>query len=172
MKIYEKAYAKLNISLDVVGRYPNGWHEMDMVMQSVTLCDDIELEITDGSGIISVETDNEALPNDRSNIGYKAADVFFREKNITDKNVHIKIAKKVPFCAGMGGGSSDGAAVLRGINSALGGICSAEELEDMGKKVGSDVPFCVRGGTSEAIGTGTDLIPLTPIENCFFLLCR
>ncbi len=171
MEILEKAYAKVNISLDVLGLLPNGYHEMCMVMQSVSLCDDVFISLND-SGSILCESNAAYLPKDEGNIAVKAAKKFFEAAGMESKGANIRIIKRTPTCAGMGGGSSDGAAVLRGLNRLCGERFSRAELEVLGAQVGSDIPFCVAGGTQLATGTGTTLEDLPPLPDCFFVICK
>ena len=172
MEILEKAYAKLNLSLDVVGRLPNGYHEMYMVMQSISLCDDVFISVTEGNGEISITTNRDYLPNDRRNIAYKAASVFMEKKNITGYDIAIRLEKRIPVCAGMGGGSTDGAAVLRGLNTLFNSHCTLAELQKMGALLGSDVPFSVAGGTAVATGTGTEIEGIPPLSDCAIVVCK
>lgn len=171
MDIFEKAYAKLNISLDVLGLLPNGYHEMRMVMQSVSLCDDVYISLND-SGIIRCEADAAYLPQDEGNIAVRAAKKFFSAAGMESAGAHIRITKRIPTCAGMGGGSSDGAAVLRGLNTLCGKHFTRSELEALAAEIGSDIPFCVAGGTQLATVTGTVLEDLPPLPDCFIVICK
>ncbi len=171
MEILERAYAKLNISLDVLGLLPNGYHEMCMVMQSVSLCDDVFISLND-SGTVSCESDAGFLPCDDGNIAVRAARKFFAAAGMEGAGAHIRLVKRIPTCAGMGGGSSDGAAVLRGLNRLCGEKFSRGELEVLAANVGSDIPFCVAGGTQLATGTGTDLRDLSPFPHCHIVICK
>ncbi len=170
-KIIEKAYAKVNISLDVLGLLPNGYHEMCMVMQSVSLCDEVFIALDD-TGLIRCESDADFLPCDEGNIAVRAAKKFFAAAGMDSAGALIRITKRIPTCAGMGGGSSDGAAVLRGLNRLCGEPFSRTELEELGAQVGSDIPFCVAGGTQLATGTGTTLEDISPLPDCFFVICK
>lgn len=165
----EQAYVKLNLSLDVLGKRDDGYHDLRMVMQSAELCDDVTVELTDGP--TSAETDRPYIPGDERNVAVKAALAFFAAAGVTDRGARISIRKRVPVCAGLGGGSSDAAAVLRALNRLYGNRFTAEELERIGFSVGSDVPFCVRGGTVLAQGRGELLsrlraLPETPVVIC------
>lgn len=171
METQERAYAKLNISLDVLGLLPNGYHEMSMVMQSISLCDDVSISLND-SGLIRCRSNAAFLPSDDGNIAVKAAKAFFAAACMEGTGAEISLTKRIPTCAGMGGGSSDGAAVLRGLNRICGNRFTRRELEDMACLVGSDVPFCVAGGTQLATGTGTDLEALPPMPDCFIVVCK
>ena len=130
IEIQEKAYAKLNISLDVLGLLPGGYHEMSMVMQAVSLHDDVLLRLCD-SGEIRLQTNLGFLPCDEGNIAYRAADIFFRRLGSPCPGLDIRLEKRIPVCAGLGGGSSDGAAVLRGLNTLMGGPFDRAALEAM-----------------------------------------
>lgn len=152
MEILEKAYAKINISLDILGEMDNGYHEMLMVMQSISLGDDVKIRAEKGAGKIYIKSNVGYIPSDRRNIAYKAAEAFFGLSGISGYDTYIDIFKRTPVCAGLGGGSSDGAAVLRGLNKIFSAGFSLKELEKLAEKLGSDVPFCVRGGTVLAEG--------------------
>ncbi len=164
MKIILKANSKINLLLDVTGVKANGYHSLYTVMQSVSLGDIITLEKTDGSEI-TLSCDNQGVPTDSSNIVYKCAEKFFDYAGIADRGVHIHIEKKVPFCAGMGGGSADGAAVLVGLNKMYNTDFKEKTLCTMGARVGADIPFCVVGGTALCLDTGALVAPLPDIEN-------
>lgn len=164
--ITEKAYAKLNLTLDVVGLLPNGYHEMLMVMQSVSLWDDVTVTTAPGIGKISVTTNRSYLPNNEKNLGYVAAKKYMEACGVEDSDVMLKLHKRIPVCAGMGGGSSDAAAVLRAMNALNGGRLTVKELETLSESIGSDVAFCVAGGTALAKGTGTELVPVAPMPDC------
>ena len=163
-EITEYAYAKLNLSLDVVSRLQSGYHELCMIMQSVSLCDDVKLSMR-AYDKISIKTDLYFLPNNERNIAFKAAQTFF-DKTGLRHGVDIDIKKRIPVCAGMGGGSADGAAVLRALNKMNGLPLSANELEELGASVGSDIPFCICGGTALAKGRGEKLTELPAIPQC------
>lgn len=171
MEIFEKAYAKINISLDVLGLLPNGYHEMAMVMQSVSLCDDVHIRLTN-SGETVCRSDADFLPCGEGNIAVRAAKLFFEEAGMENAGAEISLTKRIPVCAGLGGGSSDGAAVLRGLNRLCGSPFTRAELEAMAARVGSDIPFCVAGGTQLATGTGTTLRDLSPLPDCHILICK
>jgi len=166
-----KARAKINLSLDVTGRRPDGYHEMRMVMQSVTLADDVLVDITPGTGAVRAETAAKYVPSDLRNVACKAAAVYFTAAGITDADAVIRIEKRIPVCAGMGGGSADAAAVLRLLN---GMFCafSGEKLRELGAGVGSDVPFCLFGGTALAQGRGEVLTRLPPLPECGLVICK
>ncbi len=166
-----KARAKINISLDVVSKMDNGYHGMLMVMESVRLYDRIRIRAEKGSGI-SLRTNLRYLPCDGRNIAAKAAEAFFRETGITGWRLSMDIDKRIPVCAGLGGGSSDGAAVLRGLNKLFSAGLTTEELCRIGGELGSDVPYCVMGGTALASGRGEILKPLPPMVKCPAVICK
>ena len=169
--IIEKAYAKLNISLDVLAKRPDGYHDMRMIMQTISLCDDITVTLRSDSDI-KVSTNLRYLPCDDRNIAAKAAKAFFVHIGRSDIGADIDIIKHIPVCAGMGGGSSDGAAVLRALNTLMGKPLSRFALEEMGASLGSDIPFCVAGGTALAEGKGEVLSELPPFPNCCFVIVK
>ena len=170
--IREKAYGKLNLSLDVLGKRDDGYHEMLMLMQSVSLCDEVTISVAEGNGLIGASTNKAYIPNTDKNLGFKAAKVFMTELNIKNRDVTISIKKRVPVCAGMGGGSSDAAAVIRGLNRVMKTGLSFEDMRTLAGKVGSDAPFCVQGGTALASGRGTEFTVLEPIPSCAFAIVK
>jgi 4-diphosphocytidyl-2-C-methyl-D-erythritol kinase len=169
--ISEKAYAKLNISLDVTARRADGYHDMLMIMQTISLCD--ELTITpEHDGLVHAVTSLPYVPGDRRNLAVRAALRFLELVGDGDRGVKIAIRKNIPVGAGMAGGSSDAAAVLRALNRAYGGPLTLEELCAAGEDVGSDVAFCLRGGTVLASGRGEILRPIAPLPSCSFVVCK
>ena len=171
MDISVKAYAKLNITLDVLGKRTDGYHEMKMIMQTVALSDDIEIKTEIGGGI-SVRTDLKFLPCDERNIVYKAAMSFARETGIDYDGISFDIKKNIPVCAGMAGGSADAAAVLKGLDALYGTELGNEKLMKLGLELGADVPYCIMGGTALAEGIGEILTPLKPIPHCWVLIAK
>lgn len=169
--ITEKARAKLNLSLDVQGLRPDGYHEMRMVMQSVELCDDVILRPT-RTGRTQLRCNLRYLPTDGRNIAVKAAESFFSAAGISSSGLDIELKKRIPVCAGLGGGSSDAAAVLRGLNRLYRRPFSLAELEELSRGLGSDVAFCVRGGTRLASGRGDELSPLPDFPPCCIVICK
>ncbi|GHU81968.1 4-diphosphocytidyl-2-C-methyl-D-erythritol kinase [Clostridia bacterium] len=165
-----KAYAKINFTLDITGKLPNGYHTVNMVMQSVNLQDTLTLNITDTG--ITIKSNWDFIPTDSSNTVYKAAAEFFAYTNITG-GVNVKVEKNIPAQAGLAGGSADAAAVLIGLNSLYKANLPLNELALLGAKVGADVPFCLYGGTKLATGTGTDLHTVNGNFNSYtVLLCK
>ena len=168
MGMIEHACAKLNLSLDVLGKTGDGYHDLAMVMQSVEFGDDLDIRLTD-DGSFSIDPGKRYLPSDGRNLALRAARVFLRGD---PRGVSIRIRKRVPVCAGMGGGSSDAAAVLRALNRMTGAGKTAAELCDMAKEIGSDVPFCVVGGTVFAEGRGEIMTPLPPMPDCSIVIVK
>ena len=166
-----EAHAKLNLSLDILGTRPDGYHDMRMVMQSISLSDQVSLAFGGESGI-QVKTNREDLPEGEENLAGKAALVFRRATGQGWNNLTIQIEKRIPVCAGTAGGSSDAAAVLRGLNALTDAGLSQETLLALGAMVGSDVPFCLMGGTAMAQGRGERLTPLPPLPDCILVLCK
>lgn len=167
----QQALAKLNLTLDVLGRREDGYHDMCMVMQSITLADTLTIKPTTGEGIC-VSTNFEFLPNDDTNLAAKAAKAFWDARGEAHQALEIDIDKHIPVCAGMAGGSSDAAAVLRGLNEQAGKPYTLMELAKVGEAVGSDVPYCVLGGTALAEGRGEILTPLAPLPKCHVVVCK
>ncbi len=165
------APAKLNLTLDILGTRPDGYHEMKMVMQSVSLMDRVTLVPADSGGICAVSGLG-FLPRDRKNLAVSAALAFYEALGQTPPSLLIDLEKNIPVCAGTAGGSSDAAAVLRGLNDLTGAGFPQEALAEIGARVGSDVPYCVLGGTRLAEGRGEVLTPLPPLPPCFIVLCK
>ena len=152
-----KAYAKINLALEVLGKRPDGYHEVAMTMQSVSLHDTLILSLQESD--ITLMCDRPELPCDHSNLAYRAAELLRREFGVT-QGVQIELTKRIPLAAGLAGGSTDAAAVLKGLNRLWGLALSPVELEQLAARLGSDVPFCLWGGTSLATGRGEILTPL------------
>ena len=169
--VYEKAYAKLNLTLDVLGLRPDGYHDLQSVMQTVALCDDIAIDIGTGRDWLLL-CDVENIPTDSRNLAWRAARVFFDRIGADPDGITIRIVKRIPSQAGMGGGSADAAAVLRGLNRHYGSPLTQMELAQLGANVGSDVPFCVIGGTVMCEGRGERLRPIAPIPDCIIVVCK
>ena len=171
MELREKAYAKLNISLDVGAKRDDGYHEMNMVMQTVSLCDELTVAQTD-DGRISARSNLRFIPSDERNLAVKAAKVFQAAAGSEGQGLLLTLKKRIPVGAGMAGGSSDAAAVLRALNRMHGGRFSRTELEALAGQVGSDVAFCVAGGTALAKGRGEILEALPPLPACAIAICN
>lgn len=157
------ARAKINITLDVLGKRPDGYHELVMIMQTVALCDRIRLQSGAGDDIIRISSNLPYLPTDGRNAAYKAAELFFMKTGIKNDGVFIGVHKKIPVAAGLAGGSSDAAAVLKGLNRLYRAGLPQERLMEIGKEIGSDVPYCIAGGTALATGRGEIVQPLPPM---------
>lgn len=166
-----QARAKLNLTLDVLGKRPDGYHDLKMVMQSITLADDLTLE-DNGTGEIRVRSNLAFLPGGDKNLAVKAALCFYRTLGREPRGLDISLDKHVPVCAGMAGGSSDAAAVLRALNGLEGQPFTREELARVGEQVGSDVPYCVLGCTALAEGRGERLTPLPSLPQCWVVVCK
>lgn len=170
-KLTEGAFAKINLTLDVLDRRSDGYHDIRTVMQTVSVRDDIEILIDTGKPWC-IACDAEGVPTDESNLAWKAARVFFDELGGEPDGLEIRITKRIPSQAGLAGGSADAAAVLRALNSHRGSPLSLPALAELGARVGSDVPFCVLGGTALAEGRGERLTPLSPSAEMFFVVCK
>lgn len=169
--LYEAAYAKLNLTLDVLGKREDGYHDLQSVMQTISIRDDIEIDVGTGKPWRLLCSD-ETLPTDERNLAWKAADVFCRTLNRDPDGLEIRIVKRIPSGAGMGGGSADAAAVLRALNRHYGEPLSVLALAELGAQVGSDVPFCVLGGTAMVEGRGERLRKLPDMPDCIFVVCK
>ncbi len=170
-KLEVRAHAKLNLTLDILGRRSDGYHDLRMVMQSVSLHDLLTVELEEGEGL-DLTTNRSYLPTDGRNLAAAAARCFAEATGRDLGRVKIHIEKSIPVCAGLAGGSSDAAAVLRALNQLTGAELSPEALAGIGAGVGSDVPYCVLGGTALAEGRGEILSPLPPLPPCHMVLCK
>lgn len=188
-----KAYAKINLSLDVVRRRPDGYHDVKMIMQTVDLYDVITMEKAESGIHTSVEMGKsftaesksfgekedsikadpilEELPADENNLIYKAAKLVMDSKKITE-GVKIHLQKNIPIAAGMAGGSTDAAAVFRGMNQLFSLGMSTEEMKEMAVKIGADVPYCIEGGTQLSEGIGEILTPVKGIPHFYLLIAK
>ncbi len=164
MKMTLKANAKINLILDITGIKKNGYHSLFTIMQSISLGDILTVEKTDGEDI-TISCTVLGVPTDSKNIVYKCAVKFFDFAGITEnKGIHIHIDKRTPFCAGMGGGSADGAAVLVALNKIFATNYPEKILCQIGAKVGADIPFCIVGGTALCLDTGAIVAPLRDVK--------
>ena len=164
------AFAKLNLTLDILGKRPDGYHELRTVMQTVSLHDDVTVTVGGEPGV-TCRTEGAELPCDERNLAVKAAKAFLDALGL-DCGVSIALTKRIPSEAGMGGGSADAAAVLRALRDLCAPTLADERLEEIGARVGSDVPFCVRGGTQLAEGRGEVLTVLKPAPKLFAAVCK
>ena len=170
----EYAYAKLNLSLDVTGKREDGYHDMLMVMQTISVSDRIDLELTPEPGI-QASCNFHYVPTDSRNLAVRAAEVYLQAVGTAqqaEKGVSIRMEKHIPVGAGMAGGSADAAAVLRGMNRLFGSPLNRQELEELACRVGSDVAFCIAGGTQLAKGRGEVLEDLPPLPPCRIVVCK
>ncbi len=170
MKMIVQSPAKINLFLDITGKRSDGYHIINTVMQSVSLYDDVIVTLENDSNEIRLSCSKDEIPCDSTNTAYKAAELFFEHTGIKRKGVSIRIKKRIPSQAGMGGGSTDAAAVLYALNELTDSRLTKEELAELGEKIGADVPFCVYGGTMSASGIGTILSPLPDMPDCFFVI--
>ena len=169
--LYEGAFAKLNLTLDVLGKREDGYHDLKSVMQTISIRDDVEIDIGTGKPW-SLECSAEGIPTDRKNLAWKAAEVFCQEMKKDPDGISIRIHKRIPSGAGLGGGSADAAAVLRALNRHYGSPLSVLALAELGARVGSDVPFCVLCGTAMVEGRGERLRKLPDLPDCVFVVCK
>lgn len=170
MKIYEKAPAKINLMLDVLHKRPDGYHEVEMIMSMVDLSDRLEMSALPGDTII-ISSQAGYIPLDEKNLAFQAARLL-KDRYDVRSGVHIHLDKKIPVAAGLAGGSSDAAAALRGLNRLWNLGISQEELKKLGEELGSDVPFCITGGTALATGRGEKLTPLSAPPQCWVILAK
>lgn len=163
-----RAYAKINLGLDVLRRREDGYHEVRMIMQTIQMYDQLDMIKTDEPGI-HLTTNLSFIPTDESNLVYKAAKLLMDRYQIT-KGVKIHLNKVIPVAAGMAGGSSDAAATLVGLNKLFELGLTKEQLMELGVQIGADVPYCVMRGTALAEGIGEKLTPLAPAPDCYILI--
>ena len=169
--LFEPAYAKINLTLDVLGKREDGYHDLQSVMQTVSVRDDIEIDVGTGKPWKLI-CDKEGIPCDESNLAWKAAKVYCDAMNKDPDGLEIRITKRIPSGAGMGGGSADAAAVLRALNEHYGSPLSIFALAELGAQVGSDVPFCVICGTAMCEGRGERIRKLPDMPDCIFVVCK
>lgn len=168
-QITRKAYAKINLGLDVVRRLENGYHEVRMIMQTVGIYD--VLTFAEAERGIHITTDSGELPTDENNLIYKAARLLLQTCDV-QKGVRIHLEKHIPIAAGMAGGSTDAAATLQGLTELFSLQMTEEELRQLGVQIGADVPYCILGGTALAEGIGEVLTPLSPAPRCSLLVAK
>ena len=167
----EGAFAKINLTLDVLGKRPDGYHDIQSVMQTISIRDDVEVEVGTAKPW-TLSCDNEDVPQDSSNLAWKAAEMFCRAAKRDPEGVAIRITKRIPTQAGLGGGSADAAAVLRALNRHYDYPFSIYALAELGAEVGSDVPFCTLGGTVLCQGRGERLRKLPDLPETLFVVCK
>lgn len=171
MEIKVKAYAKINLLLDIINQRTDGYHDLFMIMQSIGLYDTVTVTETK-SKKITITCNIDDIPLDERNIAYKAAKAFFSETKIKNKGINIDIVKRIPHAAGLAGGSADGAGVLVALNALNGSKLTDDELCRIGVKIGADVPFCIKGGTLLAQGIGDVLNKVKPLRKCYILIAK
>ncbi len=169
--LYEGAFAKVNLTLDVLGKRPDGYHDLKSVMQTISLRDDIVIDVGTGKPWC-LECDREGIPCDETNLAWKAAKVYLDTLHLDPQGLQIRITKRIPSQAGLGGGRADAAAVLRALNRHYGTPLSIAALAELGSLVGSDVPFCTLCGTAMVEGRGERLRKLPDIPDCVFVVCK
>ncbi|WP_085522782.1 4-(cytidine 5'-diphospho)-2-C-methyl-D-erythritol kinase [Tuberibacillus sp. Marseille-P3662] len=170
MRIVEKAPAKINLSLDVLHKRDDGYHEVNMIMTTIDLSDRIEIieQPTDDINIVSSAT---FIPEDRRNLAFQAAELIKQNYNI-NQGIKININKHIPVAAGLAGGSSDAAATIRALNKLWDLNMSTTTMMDLASQIGSDVSFCINGGTALASGRGNDIQPLPSPPSCWVVLAK
>ena len=171
MKIKIKAYAKINLLLDICAKRTDGYHDLFMIMQSVGLYDTVTVERVKSRNII-ITCDADGVPLDEKNIAHKAAMAFFKANKIRSRGLCIDIKKRIPHAAGLAGGSADGAAVIVALNELYNTNLSLDELCKIGAQIGADVPFCIRGGTLLSQGIGEILSDVKPLRRCYIVLAK
>lgn len=164
-----KGYAKINLGLDVIRRLPNGYHQVKMVMQAIDLWDELTLERSEGG--ITMTTDSDSLATDESNLVWRTARLM-QETFSLKTGLTIHLQKNIPIAAGLAGGSTDAAAVMKGINRLFDLNVPLPKLMELSTAIGADVPFCILGGTALAEGIGERLTPLAPIPFCHILIAK
>lgn len=169
--LFEPAYAKINLTLDVLGKRDDGYHDLKSVMQTISLRDDIEIDVGTGKPWVLL-CDKEGIPCDERNLAWKAAKIYCDTMKRDPNGLEIRITKRIPSEAGLGGGSADAAAVLRALNNHFGNPLSIFALAELGAQVGSDVPFCVVGGTVMCEGRGERLRVLPNMPDCVFVVVK
>lgn len=169
--LYEGAFAKVNLTLDVLGKREDGYHDLRSVMQTVSIRDDVEIDVgTEKPWVLTCS--REDIPCGPENLAWKAAEVYCNAMHLDPQGLAIRITKRIPSGAGLGGGSADAAAVLRALNRHFGEPLSIFALAELGARVGSDVPFCVVGGTVMVEGRGERLRKLPDLPDCVFVVCK
>lgn len=169
--LYEGAFAKLNLTLDVLGKREDGYHDIKSVMKTISLRDDIEIDVGTGKPW-RILCDKDHIPTDERNLAWKAAKLYCDTIGKDPNGLEIRIVKRIPVEAGLGGGSADAAAVLRALNRHYGSPLSLPALAELGAQIGSDVPFCVLCGTAVVEGRGDRIRKLPDMPDCIFVVCK
>lgn len=172
--IYENAYAKINLFLEVIGKRPDGYHDLHSCMQTVGLCDTISAEIVDGSDKteILLTCSDSTLSCDEKNLAYRAAAAYLEKAKVEGVRIKMHVEKRIPLSAGLGGGSADAASVLRLLNRHFENKLTHDELCELGAKLGADVPFCLMGGTCRCEGIGEMLEPVRTLPDYTVLIAK
>ncbi len=171
-QITRKAYAKINLGLDVIRRRPDGYHEVKMIMQTVGICDILTFRKSGRQdGAVTLFLDKKELPCGKENLVYRAAELLTRTHGLRD-GVEITLEKRIPIAAGMAGGSTDPAAVFHGMNELFGLSMSLQEMKDLGVGIGADVPYCIQGGTALSEGIGEILTALPSPPAAYLLIAK
>ena len=168
--VEKKAYAKINLGLDVLRRREDGYHEVKMIMQTVDIWDRLTF-CASGEPGVELSVGDAALPTGEDNLIYRAAELLIKEKNIK-KGVKITLEKNIPVAAGMAGGSTDAAAVFHGLNELFDLSMSLEDMKKLGVRIGADVPYCIMGGTAISEGIGERLTPLPAPPSCILVVAK
>ena len=166
------ARAKINLTLDVTGRRPDGYHTVRMILQTVDLADHLVVETDTGRPGVTVRTNLYYLPADGRNLAHQAAELFLEHTGVENRGITIHIGTKIPVAAGLAGGSTDAAAVLLALNHLYRTRLTRQELMDLGVRLGADVPYCLLGGTALAEGIGEELTPLPAMPALPVVLCK
>ena len=169
--LYEGAFAKLNLTLDVLGKRPDGYHDLRSIMQTISIRDDVEIDLGTGKPW-TLKCSREDIPTDGRNLAWKAAKIYLDTLGKDAGGLEIRITKRIPSEAGLGGGSADAAAVLRALNRHYGEPLSIAALAELGAQVGSDVPFCTLCGTAMVEGRGERIRKLPDLPDCVFVVCK
>lgn len=169
--LYEGAFAKINLTLDVLDKRTDGYHDLKSVMQTISIRDDVEIDVDTGKPWV-LHCDKEGVPTDERNLAWKAAKVFYEQTKLETSGIEIRITKRIPMEAGLGGGSADAGAVLRALNRHYNNPLSIMALAELGSFVGSDVPFCTLCGTAMVEGRGERLRKLPDMPDCCFVVCK
>ncbi|MGN0601256.1 MAG: 4-(cytidine 5'-diphospho)-2-C-methyl-D-erythritol kinase [Oscillospiraceae bacterium] len=166
-----KSYAKLNLYLEITGKRDDGYHLLRSVMQSISLCDCLKFDFSEGSGI-EIICNTAGIPLGEKNLVWKAINAFYNASGLSENKVTVLIEKNIPSMAGMAGGSSDAAAALTVMNEFYGKIFTQEQLCSIGAKLGADIPFCLKGGTVLCEGVGDIMTKIPSVPDCCFVVVK
>lgn len=166
-----KSLAKINLTLDILGKRPDGYHQLSTVFQSISLADKISV-LKKPDKQLTITSNCKSLPPAEENIMGKAVTTFYKYLEKPAPPLAFHLEKQIPICAGLGGGSGNGATILKYLNSLENEPFSPEKLREIGKTIGADIPFLLLGGTALGEGIGEILTPLTPMPSCHLLICK